>query len=265
MVSDCNQHHDVLARNLITSLLDSASQCFPTYHKSSTRKLTGWKEFAGNLKRSANFWHRIWSEAGCPSSGVLFQIKKHTKSRYKHEVRRLKRKQNCLLQEKLAGLSARKKMRDFWFQIRKLNVTRSPSSPVVDGLSDSKGIADLFASKFADVLNTHSSVTHDTFRSLVSSSVNSSHLSDISFSDEDVLEAISQLKPRKSDYDGICSEHLKYASSSLAKPLAILFTSVVRHGYMPQCLRNCVLTPIPKSNKDISQSQIIVELHLPPV
>ena len=62
MVSDCNQHHDILdayARNLITSLLDSASQCFPTYHKSSTRKLTGWKEFAGNLKRSANFWHRI--------------------------------------------------------------------------------------------------------------------------------------------------------------------------------------------------------------
>ena len=189
-------------------------------------KLTGWKDFAGNQKHSANFWHRIWSEAGCPSSGVLFQIKKHKKSRYKHEVRRLKRKQN-LVQEKLAGLSARKKMRDFWSQIRKLNVTRPTSSPIVDGLSDSKGIADLFASKFADVLNTHSSVTHDTFRSLVSSSVNSSHLSEIYFSDEDVLEAISQLKPRKSDNDGICSEHLKYASSAVAKPLAILFTSVV--------------------------------------
>ena len=93
-----------------------------------------------NLKRSSNFWHRIWSEAGCPSSGVLFQIKKHTKSRYKHQVRRLKRKQNSLLQEKLAGLSARKKMRDFWSQIRKLNVTRSPSSPVVDGLSDSRAL-----------------------------------------------------------------------------------------------------------------------------
>ena len=143
-------------------------------------------------------------------------------------------------------------MKDFWSQIRKLNVTRSTSSPIVDGLSDSKGIADLFASKFADVLNTHSSVAHDTFRSLVSSSVKSSHLSEISFSDKDVLEAISQLKPRKSDCDGICSEHVKYASSAF---LAILFTSVVRHGYMPQCLRDCVLTPIPKSNKDISQSQ----------
>ena len=111
-----------------------------------------------------------------------------------------------------------------------MNVTRSPSSPVVDGLSDSKGIADLFSSKFADVLNTHSSVTHDTFRSLVSSSVNSSHLSEISFSDEDVLEAISQLKPRKSDCDGICSEHLKYASSALAKPLAILFNMDICHS-----------------------------------
>ena len=87
---------------------EPGNEAIPTYHKSSTRKLTGWKEFAGNVKRLANFWHRIWSEAGCPS-GVLFQIKKHTKSRYKHEVRRLKRKQNRLLQEKLAGLSRRSK------------------------------------------------------------------------------------------------------------------------------------------------------------
>ena len=70
-----------------------------------------------------------------------------------------------------------------------------------------------------------------------------------------ILEAISQLKPKKSDSDGICSEHLRYASSSVAKSLANFFTSVVRHGYMPHCLRDCVLTPIPKSGKDISSSQ----------
>ena len=35
----------------------------------------------------------------------------------------------------------------------------------------------------------------------------------------------------------------------------LFFTSVVRHGYMPHCLRDCVLTPIPKSGKDISSSQ----------
>ena len=68
--------------------------------------------------------------------------------------------------------------------------------------------------------------------------LNSCHLSEVSFSNVDVLEAISQLKPKKSDSDGICSEHLRYASSSVAKFLANFFTSVVRHGYMPHCLRD---------------------------
>ena len=256
--SDCIQHHDILdsyALNFISSLHNCAVQCFPTY-KPSSRRLAGWKVSAGNLKHSATFWYRIWNEAGCPSSGVLFQIKKHSKSRYKHEVCRLKRKQNRLLQDKLAGLSAQKNLKDFWSQIKKLNRSRSSStSPVVDGLCDSKSIANRFATKFSGVLNTHSSVDHDNFHSFAQSSVNSCHLSEVSFSDVDVLEAISQLKPKKSDSDGICSEHLRYASSSVAKSLANFFTSVVRHGYMPHCLRDCVLTPIPKSGKDISSSQ----------
>ena len=137
-----------------------------------------------------------------------------------------------------------------------MNRSRSSStSPVVDGLCDSKSIANRFATTFSGVLNTHSSVDHDNFHSFAQSFVNSCHLSEVSFSDVDVLEAISQLKPKKSDSDGICSEHLRYASSSVAKSLANFFTSVVRHGYMPHCLRDCVLTPIPKSGKDISSSQ----------
>ena len=37
-------------------------------------------------------------------SGVLFQIKKNDKLRYKYEVRRLKRRQDILHQKKLAQL-----------------------------------------------------------------------------------------------------------------------------------------------------------------
>ena len=154
VVSDCIQHHDTLdsyALNFISSLHNCAVQCFPTY-KPSSRRLAGWKVSAGNLKHSANFWYRIWNEAGCPSSGVL---KKHSKSRYKHEVRRLKRKQNRLLQDKLAGLSAQNNLKDFWSQINRSH--SSSTSPVVDGLCDSKSIANRFATHFSGVLNTHSS------------------------------------------------------------------------------------------------------------
>ena len=63
------------------------------------------------------------------------------------------------------------------------------------------------------------------------------------------------LKSKKSDGDGVYSEHLKFASPVIAKPLASFLTSIVRHGHMPRCLSDCVLIPIPKENKDPSCSQ----------
>ena len=88
--------------------------------------------------------------------------------------------------------------------------------------------------------------------------LNSCHLSEVSFSNVDVLEAISQLKPKKSDSDEICSEHLRYASSSVAKYVANFFTSVVRHGYMPHCLRDCVFL---RAERTYRLVKIIVQLH----
>ena len=66
------------------------------------------------------------------------------------------------------------------------------------------------------------------------------------------LEALFHLKSGKSDADGVISEHVIYASSALMGPLATYFTSLVRHGFMPQCFRDCVLVPVPKKNKDAS-------------
>ena len=71
----------------------------------------------------------------------------------------------------------------------------------------------------------------------------------------DVLEAIARLKSGKSDAEGVYSEHVNMASSALANPLAMFFTSLLRHGYISQCLRDCVLVPLPKKNKDITCSQ----------
>ena len=56
------------------------------------------------FKDCAHFWYKVWVEAGCPVSDVVFQIKKSVKSIYKYEVRHLKHRQDILLQKKLAQL-----------------------------------------------------------------------------------------------------------------------------------------------------------------
>ena len=53
------------------------------------------------LKRATSLWYDVWKEAGYPTSGVMFQIKKHAKRRFKYEV--LKRRHQHLLWSKFAG------------------------------------------------------------------------------------------------------------------------------------------------------------------
>ena len=48
------------------------------------------------------------------------------------------------------------------------------------------------------------------------------------------------------------SDHLLHALPMVRSSLAALFTVIVRHGYMPAPIRNCVLVPISKASKDRS-------------
>ena len=125
---------------------------------------------------------------------------------------------------------------------------------IIDGISDSHNIANLFASKYSSLFNKHSSSSRDSLYSSVQSSLTTSHLREVDFSYDDVVEALCQLKLKKSDPWRVSSEHLKFASPVISEPLAIFFTAVLRHGYIPQTFRDCVLIPIPKGSKDASSS-----------
>ena len=73
---NCTEHNhslDSFARNFLSTLLDCARQCFPQ-HSSSPRRLVCWNDTScSKLKQTANFWYRLWEDAGHPSSGVLFR------------------------------------------------------------------------------------------------------------------------------------------------------------------------------------------------
>ena len=75
----CSGHSaflDSYAQDLINALLVSARKCIPCRSVSTHQKLAGWSKKVQVLKKACTFWSRVWSEAGCPNSGVLSQIKK---------------------------------------------------------------------------------------------------------------------------------------------------------------------------------------------
>ena len=159
-----------------------------------------------------------------PSAGVLFNIKRNAKLRFKYAVRRLKRRKYFLIREKLARAFAARKKHKFWSDIRRLNHVKKSCAPSIDGTSNIQQIADLFSSKFAGFLNKHSSSPLNPLLSQIQSSFSSSMFQDLYFTDDDVTEAIGQLKPKKSGAGCVISEHLRFSHSVIALPLSQLFT-----------------------------------------
>ena len=207
---------------------------------------------AGKLRKASIFWHRVWEEAGCPTSST---IKRHANKRYKYEIRRLKHRKHFLLRDRLAHSFALKKKASFCSDINRLNNKGATKhSPVVDGVSGTKNIANIFASKFSSLLNKHSSSLRNSLLASIKSSLSESDLSSVTISEVDVSSAISQLKSHKSDASGITTEHLKFASPVICNHLSLLFTTILCHGYMPQSFCDSVLIPVSKGNKVASDS-----------
>ena len=200
------------------------------------------------MKKASVFWHKVWEEADCPTSGVLSAIKRHAKKRYKYEIRRLKRRKQFLLCDRLARYFARKKKDSFWSDVKRLNNPGvAQCSPVVDSVSGTKNI------EFGALLNKSSSSQYSLLTS-VQASLTVSHLSSVIVSEDDIPDAIYQLKTHKSDAFGVTTKHLKFAVPVITKHLSSFLTSILRHGYMPQSFRDSVLVPVPKRNKDASNS-----------
>ena len=270
-LTDCSCHHELLDNytlQLVTCLRHSASQCFPCHSPSKSRQsLVGWKDPEGphKLRDYANFWYKMWEQAGCPSSGALCDIKKRTKRKYKTSVRRLKRKQQHLLRNKLARSFSSRRNNKFWSKVRQLNrSSTSSSSSIVDGVSGARNIANLMASKFRSLLNTHSPALRDSLYDTLQSSVSTSQLQDVVVTCEDVIKAIHRVKSGKFDPDGLSSEHLRFACPVIADSLASLFTACLRHGYMLKGIRDCILIHFLKTIKITLAARTTDLLLLPP-
>ena len=90
------------AKKLFFCLYHAGQQCFPQLCKRA-KVMPGWNDSVRLLRSKALFWNRLWSDNGCPSSGVLSQIRRKAKSRYKYAVRSLKRRKDHIVSKKISS------------------------------------------------------------------------------------------------------------------------------------------------------------------
>ena len=135
------------------------------------------------------------------------------KSRYKYEVRHLKRRKEHIRRMKMAKALTRSNLSEFWHQIRAVTKKSSTSSmPSVDGAHGPSNISQLFSSKLQSILNSGSSDARDALLVFINSSVTHSDIDCIS---DCVAEAFSHSKRGKSDDSNLPSDHFLSAAPAV--------------------------------------------------
>ena len=205
---------------------------------------------AHQFKEMANFWNDLWHGAGCPPRGVLHQIKRSAKSRYRYEVRRLLRREHFIRREKLAAsiIIVSSDPERFWKLVHRTNIYLSQLLQVLLLM----GCVVLIKFHNCSLLNyrifsTHRTQSRDSMLSSLSATLSATDLNGVIVSEECIDNAFARLKRGKSDGTSTCSKHL-----------CQLFI-VPLHFYLL-----LVLVPIPKGNEDPTISDNYRPISLAP-
>ncbi len=134
--------------------------------------------------------------------------------------------------------------RNFWSEERRSSGNhKSGSAP-----------ANLWCNNFKQLYNTVDGSASTDLLTAFNSGLTSADLDQISVTPQSIQDAIGKLKCGKSDGGPLVSDHIIKAPTSICEFLARLFTSVLRHGFMPTSFRDATIQPIPKVSKDPSLS-----------
>ena len=142
----------------------------------------------------------------------------------------------------------------------------------IDGVSDYRSIAQIFANNFADACTPNSRGRFD-FSKQEFEMIYANYypkLADISrpvITVELVKKCLSKLKNGKAaGIVGIEAEHLKLAHPKLVVLLCILFNKMLSYGKIPELFYSCVIIPVPKDKSgDLTDSRNYRGITLSPV
>ena len=251
----CESHLGAITdfqQSFLDCIRAASIEALPSISPVHSRRLPGWNDGARGLKCEANFWHKIWLEAGSPAAGVLAELKKKAKSRYKYEVRKLKRRAKFIKREKLAAAFVGHNKKNFWKEVKRVRgKPHSAKHPVIDGTTKVSDISEVFRNKLAGTLNMYAEHPFDP----ATLELTEDEARGCSISPEVVQDAMENLKKGKRDDSDLDSSHFRFAAPVLVDQLAKFFTVMLRHGFLPHNLIDCVLVPVPKPGKNPAMSE----------
>ena len=247
------EHLEDLSTFLLDSISEAVASNIPHSGVNQNTVIPGWTEFVAPYKKDSVFWRAVWVSAGRPLDTQLHSVMKHTRTKYHHAIKKVRRHEAELRRSKFLDACLNNEVSDILKDIKKDRTKNTRQSTVIDGHNSSDKISDHFKTVYTNIYNTHkdSGELNDFSRE---------NSENISQSDVDLVESItpdlvkkliSKLSNNKNDssFDWK-SDALKVGVDALAVPICDLLRAMLIHGFIPKILLVCQLIPIVKNTKE---------------
>ena len=97
----CGNHSHIIMNNLddvIKCMIDASNLCIPKVKvKINNNAMPGWNEYVKTYKHASIMWTNIWKDSGCPQTGELAKIRRHTRMKYHSAIRYIKKNKDYLI------------------------------------------------------------------------------------------------------------------------------------------------------------------------
>ena len=246
--------------DIMEAVESAAVECLPVVggdDKGTSFVVPGWNDYVKPFSEENIFWYSVWVSAGKPSQGALFNLMKKSKLQYKHAIRRLKRANQKIQNDKFIQ-SIIDGGSNIFSEIKKFRGKSKNISSRIDDEVGSKNIANRFAGLYSQLYNTHGQgVELERLSGIIHAGVDQCSLAQIDcITPNLVKEALMSMKKSKNDaIFNIQSDCLMIGSDILTHHLTNMVKAFAVHGVVPPFLLVCTLLPLVKDNlSDITSS-----------
>ena len=253
-MDDC---HKMLVENyyidIVRAVLDAESvlpRCNPRVQRSF------WSSELDNLKRNSIDCCSFWKSMGSPSNGPIYECKKNCYYRYKTAIRHHKREDDKRRNDALFDDLSNCNTNSFWTKWNNLNRVGNSIATRINGVTDEKGIANVFAGYFESVYGNNDTDPHRKLKNdFVSSFERYLHdhtdddISGYYLSWHDMIDISMKLKPGKATAGVVRPEHFIFGCSELLSHFRYLFNGMIQHGSVPTDFLRGTISPIVKNQQ----------------
>ena len=252
----CKVHNESIEEytmEVMEAIESAGKECLPSVGKmrgTSTGVVAGWSEHVKPFAQESKFWSSVWVSLGRPTYGEVFENMKLSKRQYKYAVRRLKRVNDRIKNERfvtclLDGGS------NIFTEIRRHRGTYCTLSSRIDDEVGQGNIAAKFASIYSELYNkVEIGPELERMKHSIEDKVTGSSAAQLDRVNEyAVNEALKVMKGNKRDgiFD-IVSDCLINGPPELVSHLTRLIKLFISHGFVPHFILLCTLLPLVKDN-----------------